>query len=131
LKVEIGKKVTGLLVILLSMQFGVLAMAYAGLFSNVICQIINSWPNRKLLNYGYIEQLKDILPSIFLAVFMGVCVNFVLFIGLSDILTIIIQVIFGAVIYIAGSIILKLDSFQYLWGIVKPIIKKERQKVND
>jgi O-antigen/teichoic acid export membrane protein len=131
LKLEIIKKIMGLTILLSTMWFGVMAMAYSLLISSFTSQIINSWPNRKLLNYGYIEQLKDILPSICLAVLMGCCVNLVSFIGMPDILTIIIQVILGAVIYIAGSIILKLDSFQYLLGIAKPIIKKERRKVND
>lgn len=38
------------------------------LASSILGQIINSWPNKRLLNYGYLEQLKDILPGIFLAI---------------------------------------------------------------
>ena len=34
------------------------------LVSNVLAQIINSWPNKKLLDYGYLEQPKDISPGI-------------------------------------------------------------------
>jgi hypothetical protein len=76
------------------------------------------------LNYGYIDQLKDILPAIFLAVFMGFCVSFVAVLNFPDIITLAVQVILGAVIYIAGSVFLKLDSFQYLWNIIKPLITK-------
>jgi O-antigen/teichoic acid export membrane protein len=124
LKLEIMKKIVGMILLVSTMWFGVMAMAYSLLVSSVLSQIINSWPNRKLLNYGYIDQLKDILPAIGLAVFMGFCVNFVDLIGLPDIITLALQVILGAIIYIAGSVILKLDSFQYLWNIIKPIITK-------
>lgn len=75
LKLEVAKKVIGMILLLSTMWFGVRAMAYSLLVSSLCGQIINAWPNRKLLGYGYLEQMKDILPSISLAVFMGVCVS--------------------------------------------------------
>ena len=129
LKLEIIKKAIGLTLILITMWLGVMAMAYSLLVSSVMSQIINSWPNRKLLNYGYLEQLKDILPNIMLAVGMGMCVYFIGFIPLPTILVLAIQVISGAAIYIAASAMLHLDSFEYVWGMVKPIFaKKIREK---
>lgn len=126
LKLEIVKKVVGLILLGLTMQHGVMAMAYSLLISNVLSQIINSWPNRKLLNYSYIEQLKDFMPSVLLAVVMGICIYPISLIGLPDIVTIVLQVLAGAVLYIAGSVALKLEPFQYLWDIVKPIIFKKK-----
>ena len=128
LKLEIVKKVVGLAVLLSTMWFGVMAMAYSLLFTSVLSQIINSWPNKKLLNYGYLEQLKDILPGILLAVFMGCCIYPIQWLGLPDIVTLLIQVPLGAVIYVAGSIVFKLESFQYLWGMVKPMVNKVLRK---
>lgn len=126
LKLEIVKKVVGLILLGLTMQHGVMAMAYSLLISNVLSQIINSWPNRKLLNYSYIEQLKDFMPSVLLAVVMGICIYPISLIGLPDIVTIVLQILAGAVLYIAGSVALKLEPFQYLWDIVKPIIFKKK-----
>lgn len=124
LKLEIAKKIVGMALLLFTMWFGVMAMAYSLLVSSVLSQIINAWPNRKLLKYGYLDQLKDILPAILLAVFMGACVYPIQMINLSNIVTLIIQVVLGVVIYIGGSFVLRLDSFQYLWEIVKPIMMK-------
>lgn len=124
LKLEIVKKVVGMVLLLSTMWFGVMAMAYSLLVSSVLSQIINSWPNRKLLNYGYLEQLKDILPGIILAVVMGICVYPVQWLGLSDIITLCIQVSLGAIIYIIGSKIFKLESFEYILDMIKPYILK-------
>lgn len=124
LKLEIVKKVVGMVLLLSTMWFGVMAMAYSLLVSSVLSQIINSWPNRKLLNYGYLEQLKDILPGIILAVVMGICVYPVQWLGLSDIITLCIQVPLGAIIYIIGSKIFKLESFEYILDMIKPYILK-------
>lgn len=124
LKLEIWKKAIGLIILAITVPISVMAMAYSLLVSSVISQIINSWPNRKLLNYAYPEQLKDILPGILLAVFMGCCVYPIQWLGLPDIVTLLIQVPLGAVIYIGASALLKLESFTYLWGIAKPVILK-------
>ena len=111
--------------LLLTMRHGVMVMAYSLLVTSVLSQIINSWPNKKLLNYSYPEQLKDIMPGILMAVVMGACVYPVQWLGLSDMLTLLIQVPLGAVIFVVGSILFKLDSFLYLWDIIKNIISKK------
>ena len=70
LKLEIWKKVIGLILLLATLFISVKAMAYSLLISTLTSMIINSWPNKKLLNYSFLEQMKDILPSILLAVGM-------------------------------------------------------------
>lgn len=128
LRLEIIKKVVGIIVLLLTVSHGVMAMAYSLLFTNVISQIINSWPNRKLLNYAYPEQLKDILPGILLAVGMGLIVYSVEYIGLNTWLTLLIQVPLGALIYIAGSKLFHLESFDYLLSMIKNFRRKYTKK---
>lgn len=124
LKLEIAKKIVGLGLLFSTMWFGVLAMAYSLLVNSVLSQIINSWPNRKLLNYGYLEQLKDILPGIALAVFMGFCVSLIGLLHLSNGITLLIQIPFGAAVYIGMSAILHLESYEYLLDMVRQLLKK-------
>ena len=119
LKLEIIKKIMGIILLLITMNISVIAMAVSLLISGLISQIINSWPNKKLLNYSYFDQLKDIITNILLAVFMGICVYFINFLQLSTIITLLIQIIFGAIIYIAGAKIIKIDSFEYIIDILK------------
>ena len=124
LRLEIIKKAMGLILLLLTMRISVMAMAYSLIVSGILSQIINSWPNWKLLNYNYIEQLRDILPSIIVATGMGVCVYFIGFLPLSTIIILIIQVVVGATIYIGVSAVLKLEEFEYLLGMVQSFLKK-------
>ena len=128
LKLEIIKKIVGMSLLLSTMWFGVMAMAYSLLLGSVLSQIIHSWPHRKLLNYGYLEQLKDILPGILLAVFMGVWVYFVGYIKLPTTLLLMVQIIVGAIIYIGLSVVLKLEAFEYLWGMLKNMLNKKKSK---
>ena len=123
LKLEIAKKIIGIILLVTTMKISVEAMAYSLLISSVCSQIINSWPNQKLLHYGYLEQLKDILPGILLAVGMGVCVYFIGKVPLSYEIVLIIQIVAGGIIYLVGSIIFRLDSFEYIYEMVKPYLK--------
>ncbi len=124
LRLEIVKKITGMLILLSTMWFGVMAMAYSLLLSSVLSQIINSWPNRKLLNYGYLEQVRDFAPGILLAVAMGACVYLLGFIPFPTVVTLLFQIVVGAIIYIGVSAILRLEEFEYLLDTIKNIIKR-------
>lgn len=124
LKLEIIKKSVGLVVLLISMRFGVMAMAYSLLITNVFSQIINSWPNKSLLNYSYLEQIKDILPGILLAVGMGLLVYMVELIGFNKWLTLFIQIPLGMGIYVGGSKVFRLDSYYYIKSILSTLSHK-------
>ena len=125
LRLEIFKKIAGVIILLISMNISVMAMGYSLLVSSLCSQIINSWPNKKLLGYSYLKQIRDILPSLLLSAFMGTVVYCVTLLHLSDWLTLLIQIPLGALIYILGSVLFKIDSFQYALGIVKNFIKKK------
>ena len=124
LKLEIVKKIIEFSLLLTTMFISVKAMALSVLAVSVLGQIINSWPNRKLLNYRYGDQLKDMLPQIGLSVVMGGAVFAISFLRLSDIATLLIQIPLGAFIYIAGSKLLRIDSYAYVKGLIKSYIKR-------
>ena len=124
LKLEIIKTAVCIGALLATVNIGVTEIAYGALFTSAASQIINAWPNKKLLGYGYLEQVRDFAPGILLAVAMGVCVYFIGCIPLPTAVTLVIQVVSGAVIYFGASYVLKLEEFKYLLGIVKSFRKK-------
>ncbi len=125
LGLEIVKKVIGLIVLVSTMFISVEAMALSLLVTCILSQIINSWPNRKILDYGYRQQLKDMLPQIGLSVIMGGVVFSVQFLNLVDVWTLVIQIPLGVCIYILGSKLLHVDSYEYVIGMVKAYLKKK------
>ena len=127
LKMEIWKKVIGMILLLSTLFISVKAMAYSLLVSTLASIIINSWPNKKLLDYSFLEQMKDILPSICLAIGMGVVVYFIGLFNLPTLPLLLIQVLCGGLIYVAGSATFKLEPYTYLLGIIMPIIQKRRK----
>lgn len=119
LKLEVIKKFIGMILLLITMNISVMAMAYSLLISGLISQVINSWPNRYLLKYSYIDQIKDILPNIVMALIMGGFVYFISYINLPILVSLVVQILSGGIIYLMLSILTKNDSFIYLINILK------------
>lgn len=130
LKLEIAKKIVGLILVFLTMRISVWAMCLSQLVSSVASQLINSYPNRKLLNYRYIDQLKDIFPTLLLASFMGLVVYAFGLIDMPIALSLLIQIVLGAMIYILGAKLFKIDSYDYIIEKVKEIFKNKFHKAD-
>lgn len=119
LKLEILKKSIGLVSILASAPFGVHAIAIALLITSPISAMINASPNKKLMNYSYWEQLKDILPSLLLSLVMGAVVYAMTWLPWSRMTVLVLQVLAGVVIYAAGAYALKLEQLQLILNLLK------------
>lgn len=128
LKLEVIKKCVGMVALFTTMWISVEAMAYSLLATTIINQIVNSWPNKKLLEYGYIQQILDIIPGIFLAIFMGVCIYPIQWFDMPDFMKLALQCVAGVLIYVTGSVVFKLDSFNYLWNIIKSYINRKKEQ---
>ena len=119
---EIVKKAIGLTALLITMWISVEAMAISLMFTTLISGVVNAFPNRKLLGYTIGQQVFDMLPAIALSGVMGISVYCVSFLNLSDFVTLAIQVPLGVAIYIVGSKLFRLDSFDYIWSMAKSVI---------
>lgn len=128
LKLEVVKKCSGLIVLLVAMNYGVMGIAYSLLIIELYSQIVNTWPNRKLLNYRYIDQIKDIIPVVILSVLMGVVVYSIQYLGFSDWITLAIQIPCGVLLYFVGSMFLRIDTYKYIMNYFNTIIRFRDKK---
>lgn len=125
LRLTVIKKVIGFVILAATMWFGPLVMAASNLFFSVVNQIINAWPNRKLLKYSYGQQIADILPSVLLSGVMFGAVWCVQYLHLGNFVTLLIQVIIGVAIYLLGSKLFRIESFDYILAILKDHRKRK------
>ena len=130
LRLEIIKKGYGLIILAIAVVYfrSVIAIAWSGVFSGLIESFVNAQPNKKLLDYGYLEQLKDLVPSFLIASIMGIIVSLVQYIGLGIYLTLIVQVFLGIFVYVIMAKIFKLECFEYILAIIRTGAKKFRRK---
>ena len=119
LKLEMAKKAIGITFLFIAIQISPLAVAVMNALFACVSAILNIMPNKKLIDYGIKEQIKDVIPALLLSAIMYLLVSPIVKLGFADIITILLQVLAGIVVYLGGSIIFKLKAFVYILSILK------------
>lgn len=121
LKLEIIKEIIGLAVLLVSVFCfdDVMAIAIGAALTAPIGIIINSFPNKKLLDYSLLNQLKDIMPAFLLSAVMGVLAYAVNYIALPSIIILVVQIVVCIIAYFGLAKLFKVECLQYIIDTLK------------
>ena len=95
-------------------------------FISILCVAINSFPNRKLMGYSFFQQIRDVLPSLLLACVMCAAVYSVTFLRLPNLITLLIQVPLGVVIYFGLAFLFRFECLRYLIETGKEFVRRKR-----
>ena len=131
LKLEIIKKSLYLLVIIgaLILSNTPETLAATALINTLIAMVVNSAPNKKLIGYGFKQQILDVLPNLLVAAVMGGSVYAIGYLSLPIWLTLIMQIIGGVVVYVGLNVIIKNPDFKYIWKTFKGVLKKTEDEL--
>lgn len=121
LKLEFPKKATYFLLILLGFRYGVVGLAVSSIFVNVAGALINSFPTKKILDYGYGQQLLDIVQYMLISFAIGYCCQFAC-VFTNHILNITVYMIIYTVAYVTVLLIAKDDVFTMLLKLIRKSI---------
>lgn len=119
LKIEIYKKIVSLALLAISAPFGIIAMCYSNLLSSLICLYINTYYSSKILGISLLSQLKDLFPTISLAMVMFVIVQVVIFFISNVFAQLVVGIIVGVIVYISLSYILRFSELKELISLRK------------
>jgi O-antigen/teichoic acid export membrane protein len=126
LRLEVVKKLLGLVILGISLPFGVYAIAIGQVISAIISTFINVYPNKHLLNYSYREQWADIMPSLVLAVIMGITVYMFNLINIAAWKVLGLQLVVGVGSYIGLTKIFRVESLSYLIATLTNLFKRRK-----
>lgn len=124
LKLEFIKKPIGLLMVILSVRYGVMAIAATLLIYGVYAALVNMAPNKKLIDYGIPQQISDLLPATVLSLLMCFVVFLVGNISLPIVVKLILQIVIGSAFYIIVAVITKMDAASYIISYLKELSHK-------
>ncbi len=119
LKLEIVKKLIGVIVLLLGMTGGAIWMIALKAFADFLCTFVNAAPNRKFLNYSILEQWRDLLPTVAISLIMGAVVYFVSGMMQKGGISLLLQIISGGVWYVVSAMLTRNASLQTLINLVR------------
>ena len=122
LKLEIIKKVLVLILIFITIRYGIIGLLWGQIVGSVVAFYINTYYTGKFLSYNSWEQTKDILPIIFLAFIAGGIVFAIDYqlkeLQYKDIYRLLIGGSAGAIGYYILSILFKINSLKELKKII-------------
>ena len=121
-----GKIIT-LIFLLLTCKHSAQIMVLSTVFSSFVTMIIEAIIFQKYLDYNIKQQIKDILPIIVIAVVMAIVVYPIQFLGMNNFVTIVIQVSVGIIVYLLLSKICRIDSLDYIIGLIKGFLSKSKK----
>lgn len=119
LRLEIIKKVTGVLVLVCTAPFGLIVMCYGQVFNSVLSLAINTYYTGKLINVGFLKQMKDLLPTILLCVVMYVGILMVNCLVAGNLQKLVVGILIGIIMYMSLAYIFKFSEFKELVSLVK------------
>lgn len=120
LKLEIIKKVIGLILLICAIPFGVVGMCWSLLAGSVIYLIINTRYTGQYIGMTIFGQLRDLLPTLLLSLAAGAAAYGATLLTDSVAINSILGMVVGIAAYLTGSKVLRFNEL----GEVRKIIKR-------
>lgn len=128
LKLEVIKKTIYLFVILITMNYSVLAMCIGGVLSSHIALFINTYYTGKLIHVGYFVQMKDLLPSFLFSTTMGLFVYISTLFFQNLLVQLVVGIFIGITYYYLVSILFKSHELDYIKLLLRDNLIKRYRK---
>ena len=120
LKLEIYKKIVGIVILCITIPMGLIAMCVGSFFSSMIALVINTYYTGKLINVGFLRQMHDLFPILGLSFSMGSFVYLIIrLMSLNPIVELSLGICIGIIFYILLSILFKFSEFNELLDLLK------------
>ncbi|MHC8947796.1 lipopolysaccharide biosynthesis protein [Sphingobacterium hungaricum] len=129
LRLEYVKKPIFIIGIIISLNYGIMALMWNQVIANLIGLFINSYYSGKMINYTLLEQIKDLSKTILVTIIVGLVAYFLLTtlqISLSPIALILLIALICFCLYLGLSYIIKNPPFLEFNIIFKKLIKSRR-----
>ena len=114
LKLEIIKKIIGIVVLVCSIPFGLLFMCYSTVFSGLIMLYVNTYYTKKLIDVGFWIQLKDLKAFLIMSLLIFFGTHFVHLVIENSWSQIIVGTVISSVFYFGTMKICKFSELSYL-----------------
>jgi len=121
LKLEIFKKIIGVLLLCITVSMGLIAMSVGLILSSIIALIINTYYTGQLIKVGFIKQMRDLFPTLLLSVSMSAVVYGALQLMPinSYVMQLVSGIIIGSLYYLSLAKLLKFNELSELIELKK------------
>lgn len=127
LRLELIKKAYGVANLLLCafVLRDVWLLCCSYLLTGLVSTVVNAWPNRRVLGYGYLDQVRDLAPGVLLSAVAAAVALSVVALGLPDVATLCLQVVAFGATYIGLSRLLRVEAYWYLRSTLLGLFRRK------
>ena len=118
-KLDLIKKPLGIFLLVVAIPFGIIWMMVGKAAYSVIVYSMNCYYTNKLFDYGFIKQIKVLIPIILNSLLMGAVVFFSVYFLQSNVLKLILGIPLGIFTYSVVGFLRKDDALFEIINIVK------------
>lgn len=118
-RLEIIKKILGVVMLCITVPLGLEAMCYGNIVNSLIALIINTHYTGKLLNLGFMSQMKDLFPSLSLSIAMYIVCKILSTALGNGFLSLSVSILAGVIVYAGGAFIFRFSELKELKEIRK------------
>lgn len=120
LRLEIYKKIIGVIILCVTIPMGLVAMCIGSFFSSMIALVINTHYTGKLIGVGFFRQMSDLMPTFLLSVSMGAFVYLIInILNIHPIAQLVIGIVIGILYYVLLALLFKFTEFKELLQLLK------------
>ena len=117
LRLEIIKKSIGVIILFLTIPLGLKIMCLGGVVSSLLCLVINTFYTGKLIQVGFIMQMRDLFPTLAVSLLMFVLVFSLQWMTENLYAQLLGGIILGSGFYLAVTRILRFQELQELFSL--------------
>lgn len=119
LKMEFLKRPAMFAILIATMFISPLAIAVGQLVYSILAFVVNAYPNRKYIGYPIWQQMKDVGKNFLISLLMAIVVYLLGTLGLNMYVSVVLQVVTGALLYYVMSRTLNKEDYGYVMNFVK------------
>ena len=119
LKLEIIKKILAVCILCITVPMGLIPMCIGQIFSSIISLIVNTHYTGKLIQVGFLRQMRDLLPTLLLSLTMWAVVYFITTLISDTLLQLVVGILAGIIYYLAFSFFFRFPELKEILSIVR------------
>ena len=125
LRLDLLKKAAGLVFLGITLPFGIIPMALGRAAGQLFASVCDAFPNRRLIGYGYMAQLRDLAPNMLAGLCLFASMKLVSLLPFGSAPKLMLESATGIGVYILCSRLFRLEGFSYVLYQWKEIRKKQ------
>ena len=119
LRLEIIKKTIAVLILCVTIPMGLIAMCVGQILSSLIALVINTNYTGKLIQIGFLRQIRDLLPILLLSLSMWAVVYFTTTLCSDTLLQLVVGVLAGVIYYLSLAFFFSFPELKEILSIVR------------